>query len=423
MPIMRTHQVIFPVLIVGLWLGAAPASAQTSDDFFNPDVVHRVDILIHSLDWEKLKADFEINTYYPADVTWQGVTVRNVGVRSRGFGSRSRTKPGLRVDMNRYSAAQTFLGFKSFNLDNLLQDASGVHELVAMKFYARLGLPVPRVASVHLYINNSFAGLYSLIESIDKDFLKRVYGERDANTENDGFLFEYDWRSNWGFDYLGPDLEAYAHRFSAKTHETASLVDKYRPIEQWVRAANDASDDRFVEEVSPYVDLPTFVKTVAAEAFLAEYDGIVGHYGMANFYLYRFEGTSRHQFIPWDADRTFYSVDWSVTENQAQNVLMRRAMRVPELRETFYRTLLDAATLALERDDSGSGKGWLEREIDAALSRVQWAVSADPHKPFINEEFDKEALSLRIFAQRRSSVVRCAVARDTTLLTPGPECS
>lgn len=54
--------------------------------------------------------------------------MRNAGIRSRGRGSRSGTKPGLRVDFDRYASDQTFLGLKSFILDNLTQDPSGVHE-------------------------------------------------------------------------------------------------------------------------------------------------------------------------------------------------------------------------------------------------------------------------------------------------------
>ena len=50
---------------------------------------------MNEADWDKLKAAFQENTYYPADVTWNGQTVRNVGIRSRGLGSRSATKPGL----------------------------------------------------------------------------------------------------------------------------------------------------------------------------------------------------------------------------------------------------------------------------------------------------------------------------------------
>jgi spore coat protein CotH len=412
-------------LACALWLGAATAGAQTVDEFFDPTVVRRLDILVNTADWAKLKANFQENDYYPADIKWEGMTVRNVGIRSRGFGSRSATKPGLRVDLNRYATAQTFLGLKSFNLDNLGQDPTAVKELVAMKFYARMGVPAARVASVQLYINNSYAGLYSLIETVDKDFLKRVYGEKDGDTENDGFLFEYDWAGPWGFDYQGSDLAWYATRFSAKTHENDSDFDKYHDIEQWVFAANDSSDARFVEAVSPYLDLEMFVRTVAAESFLDEYDGLLGFFGMANFYLYRFEGTTRHQFIPWDADRTFHSVDTSIFLNHVNNVLMKRAMNVPALRDTFFRSMLDAATIASELEPgAGAGaKGWLEREVDAALARVQGSVAADSFKSTTNEQFDSEGLALRIFAQRRSVIVRCQVARESTLATLGPECS
>ena len=66
--------------------------------------------MLNSADWEKLKQNFRSNDYYPADVVFNGETARNVGIRSRGLGSRSDRKPGLRVDMNRYADGQTFLG-------------------------------------------------------------------------------------------------------------------------------------------------------------------------------------------------------------------------------------------------------------------------------------------------------------------------
>jgi spore coat protein CotH len=81
-------------------------SAQTSDELFNGQILPRVDLRLHSADWEKLKAEFLDNTYYPADLTWNSVTVRNVGIRSRGHGSRSGNKPGLRVDFDRYATDQ-----------------------------------------------------------------------------------------------------------------------------------------------------------------------------------------------------------------------------------------------------------------------------------------------------------------------------
>src|SRR5215218_5539072 len=148
------------LLILGMAICAyAPSASQTSDDLFNPDVLHRIDLWLNSADWLKLKQDFQENTYYPADLTWNGQTVRNVGIRSRGLGSRSATKPGLRVDIDRYNTDQNFLGLSSFILDNLSQDSSGIKETTAVRLFQKLAIPASREAHTRLYINGTYAGL------------------------------------------------------------------------------------------------------------------------------------------------------------------------------------------------------------------------------------------------------------------------
>jgi hypothetical protein len=47
---------------------------------------------MNSRDWAALKANFRQNEYYPADMRWLGQVVRNLGIRSRGGGSRSGSK-------------------------------------------------------------------------------------------------------------------------------------------------------------------------------------------------------------------------------------------------------------------------------------------------------------------------------------------
>ena len=98
---------------------AAPALAQTQDDLFNDSAVQDLQLTVSSRDWEALKAHADENTYYAADLRWRGVTVRNVGIRSRGASTRNGVKPGLRVDMNRY-VDQSFLGLRALVLDNAL---------------------------------------------------------------------------------------------------------------------------------------------------------------------------------------------------------------------------------------------------------------------------------------------------------------
>src|SRR4051812_44087056 len=71
-------------LLVALAVTAAAqtAAAQTHDDFFADDHLQDLRIVINTRDWESLKEHFDENTYYPADLQWNGISVRNVGIRS-----------------------------------------------------------------------------------------------------------------------------------------------------------------------------------------------------------------------------------------------------------------------------------------------------------------------------------------------------
>lgn len=397
------------VLVAG---AAGRATAQTADDFFNPDTLQRIELWLNSSDWSKLKAAFQENTYFPADVTWNGQTVRNVGIRSRGLGSRSGTKPGLRVDFDRYSADQTFLGLKSFVLDNLTQDASGVKETVAMRFFARLGIPAPRETHTRLYVNGSYAGLYALVESVDKTMVGRVFGSIGDNVQNDGYLFEYNYvlGSPWRFDYPGADLESYQARFDIKTHESKSAATIWGPIEELVRLVNTVSSDSYQQTVGALLDLTAFVRYIAVQNFVAQNDGFNGYDGMNNFYFYRLEDTSTHVFIAWDEDNAFLSPDFQITTRLDDNLLTRTVLQFPAFSAQYFSVLQEAATAANE---------WLAAEIDRQLAMIADALQADPVKPYTNADHAAARDAMLAFTPARVTYVRCEVAK--TVGTPRPD--
>lgn len=384
----------------------APARSQslTADDLFNSTALQRLDLVIHSSDWAKLKAAFRENTYYPAEVTWNGQTATNIGIRSRGLGSRSATKPGLRLDFDRYSPNQTFLGLKSLVLDNLTQDASGIHESVSAAFYARLGIPVSREIHTRLYINNEYAGLYAIVESVDKDMLARVFGAIGEDTQNDGFLFEYNWEDDWRLTYLGSNLDPYKLRFSASTHESDTDEQKFRPIETLVRRINESSTAGLPGEIGGLFDLPGFIRFVAAQNFLAETDGFLGAFGLNNFYLYRLENRELHVLISWDSDNTFYSPVLSINEGWSGNPLMEKLMSLTEYNQLYKDEIARAAQLA-ERDD------WLNTEIIKHVQRIDTAMKEDPAKPWSNSAYEGEAGEMLNFARARIAFVKCELER------------
>ncbi len=385
------------------------ALAQTSDDFFNPEVLQRVELWLHDGDWLKLKAAFRENTYYPAEMIWNGQTVRNIGIRSRGLGSRSSTKPGLRVDFDRYSSGQQFLGLKSFVLDNLTQDQTGVKETVAMRFFTRLGIPAPRETHVQLYVNGRYAGLYGLVETVDKTMMGRVFGSIGDDVQNDGYLFEYNYvlGSPWRFLYEGSDLASYKARFDIKTNESHADSQIWGPVEELVRLVNTST--AFEADVAPRFDLAAFVRYIAVQNFVAENDGFNGYDGMNNFFMYRLENSTSHVLISWDEDNAFLQPDFGITTRNDENALTRRVLDIASFRAQYFSVLSEA---------SSSAADWLRQEMQRQLEMINSAMIADTVKPYSNADYQAARESLLAFPEARITYVRCEVAKTTGAARP-----
>jgi len=410
------------VLLLATVFVTHPAAAQSLEEFFDDSVVHDIRLTVNSKDWAALKQNYKENIYYAAALTWRGETIRNIGIRSRGLGSRSPTKPGLRVDIDRYAVDQTFVGLKSFVLDNLTQDPSMLRERLTMAFFRRMGLPAPREAHARLFVNDSFVGVYALVETIDKGFLGRAFGsDNHGGTENDGYLFEYDYEREFRFEYPGSNLDDYKV-FDPKTHEKGADSELWGPIEDMVQAVNETPDPIFDREVSSYLDLQKLAAHLALENFVAEDDGLLGYSGMNNFYLYRFEDSKRSQFLVWDKDNTFHSVDFDIMNRVGENVLARRTLGIPQYRNTYLNTLLDAASSAMEPDSEASTTdedgnkvsrpGWLEREVRRQYAQIRTLARSDTFKPHSNDEFEASIEGLLTFARERAAFVRDRVAEQ-----------
>jgi spore coat protein CotH len=361
------------------------------DDLFNDSVLHEVRLTVHPSDWQKLQRDFLDNTYYAANFQWRGKTVEDVAIRSRGNGSRSSDKPGLKVDFNKYAPGAEFLGLKSLVLDNLTQDQTFLKERLALQLFRRMGIPAPRLAHARLYVNDVYAGLYTMVEPIDKGFLKRNLGE------DGGHLYDYEWVNEYWFENLGDNAASYIpNPFKLETNENAPNP---RALVNMIHAINESGDEQFVESISRHLDPHQFLTYLAVEAYLAEADGIAGEWGLNNFYLYGLQNTERFLFLPWDKDLAFSGESRSVWANLERNVLTRRMLAVPEWKEYFVEQLKRCEELA------GGPGGWLEQQIEAQYEQVRTAVADDPGKPYSYAQFEEGMELLRRFAFERGPLV------------------
>jgi spore coat protein CotH len=382
-------------LLVGMVLCSAPASdltAQTADDLFATDALQEIRLFISSRDLQQLRAHYDENTYYPADLQWKDLRLRNIAVRSRGSASRNPWKPGLQIDFDRFVSDQELVGLRSLVLDNLWQDPSMIRERLAMAFFERMGEPAPRESFSRLYINNAYQGLYGIVEDVSPDFLARTF---DKDT---GYLFEYKNVRPFYGEYLGDDLEAYKPLFEPRSHKLEADTILYSPIRDLFREINHDDDGVWRERVEEYLNLRQFVTHVAIEMFLAEPDGVLGFSGMNNFYLLRQADTKRHRLIPWDKDLSFSDITSPILHQEEENELFRRAMAYDDLRTLYLKKIKQCAYAA-------SAGGWLQKQIVATASLISEAAREDTFKPVSNEEFDAALKFMKRFARQRSDFV------------------
>lgn len=402
-----------------LW--TSTAAAQTQDDLFDDTRLHDVHLRINQDDWETLRLDFEDDTYYPADLVWNGMTFRNVGVRQRGFGSRTSSKPNLRVDVNRYVSGQRLVGLPAINLDNVYSDASMLKDPLATKIFARLGIPASRQAHVRLFVNDVYAGVYAIVEPVDRMFVARVYGEAEADPESGGYLFEYRWIDEYDFSYMGPSLAAYVGIFRAQTRDTSSLTSLYAPLEELIRAVNETPRDRFAAEVGRLIDLPQLARFLGVQNCMAELDGFAGYYGANNFSLFRFRDGRPAVVVPWDADSALYSPDMPLGYRLSTNVLTRRMMEVPGLAQTYVAAARECA-LVIGQPAANDPRGWLERETVRLSSKIAAAVAADRYALYNYAAFVPAVARLVDFARLRPGYLLCQTAEFTATGGFGRNC-
>lgn len=368
----------------------APGQEAPREPLFDPARLHVVQIEIDPADWAALQAGYWSNQFYAADVALDGEVVRQVGVRSRGDGSRNERKPGLKLDFNRHVPGQEHHGYKSLVLDNLVQDPSGLREALAFEVFEAMGLAAPQAAFARVHVNGAYHGLYGLVEPVSGHLLNERFGEDGGN------LFDYEWVDAWRFEERG-DAAAYV----PAPFQPESTEQPFDPgaLLELVHDANAAPGGFYLEEIAQHLDPWRLATYLAVENAVAERDGFVGAWGVNNLYFYQFRGQRRFVLIPWDKDSTFAEGRWPVEYGLADNVLTRGLMADARFAD-YYRFELKRAAVSFVNER------WLLPRLESRYALIREAMLADPAKPYSNEQFEDAVVRLRTcLAEREANVL------------------
>ena len=143
-----------------------------SDLLFDDHALPEFHITLSPASFSALESD--PYTYVEGTFTFKDETFENVGVRTKGQNSWRpiNEKPSLKVKLD-WKEDQKLYGLEEITLNAMNDDSTMMHERLAYRFYREAGIPAARATHAWVVINDEPYGLYTHIETVDRDFIRR----------------------------------------------------------------------------------------------------------------------------------------------------------------------------------------------------------------------------------------------------------
>jgi cysteine-rich repeat protein len=326
-----------------------------TEEVFDRTVLHHVDLEVDAAYFGQMDADPE--TRVPCAVTFDGVRLANSGCRKKGgYGSAQPLagKTGFSLKFDQFEEGQKLHSLKRLTLNNAIQDPGFLNEHIGYELYRRMGIPAARTAHAVVRFNGVTKGLYVVAEAVDKQFLRRNFGE-----ENDeGNLYEAPAQVDFVTNVNGMQLKNEVE--DGRSRE--DLVD----LAGLVLNVPDAQLEAALEEK---LDLDGFITGYAIDATVNHWDGY-SYWVINNYYMYHDPASDRFVFMPHGMDQLFQDVNFDVNA-WPNGRLSQRVREIASLDAQFHQSITDVLTTAWDVEH------FLAR-IDQATVVVNSADTTDP---------------------------------------------
>jgi spore coat protein CotH len=292
----------------------------------------------------------------PVDVVWEGERWRDVALHLKGSWSYRDLsgKAAFKLDFGQFRDGQEFRGVRRLTLNNMVQDDSMLREHTYYWLCHELGIPAPRHGYARVYLNDELYGLYGVVETMDKQYVKQAWPEDPY-----GNLYE-----GQGADVVDGD-----------DHYDVQVAGGVATPEDDVDALVDAlaDGDDFLAVIEEQFDAPALLAYLAMDAASGHTDGYV--FRRNNYLLYHAPWTHRWYLSPWGVDQSFKR-DTHVIHGDAEHPTSGRlaidCVRDRACRDRYEQALLDVVDLWERVDAAGF--------VEAEWARIEGACEADPRR-------------------------------------------
>ncbi len=343
----------------------------------------------------------------------EGKTYKDVAFRYKGNGSyvptMTKLKRNFKVELDRNSDAQRFHGQKTINLNAAAVDPTRLREAIAYGIYRDAGVAAPRTAFAEVTLNvegkwdKEFLGLYTMVEQVDRSFLKNHF------KDGTGLLLKPERMR--GLDYLGDDWDKYKANYNPK-HEATKEQAK-RTID-FIKLINSGDDATFNKEIASYLDVDQFLRYMAVTAMVANMDSFfsLGH----NYYMYLNPKSNKFVFMPWDLDLALagfpflfspeVQIDLSLVHPYAGECkLADRLLAIKDVSEAYQKVLKEIAKTCFTKERLLKDIEAMEGATKEIIAREVKTTAARKEPAGIDFGAFSRAPDLRTFADKRITSV------------------
>ena len=279
-------------------------------ELFQENQVQEIRIYFEQEDyWKILEDNFENETYLEASFEWKSYNFESVGVRFKGGSSyeiNQSMKKSFKIDFDIFTEDQNISGLHKINLNCNFDDPSFVREASAYEIAFSAGIPCPRTTFAALYINDTYWGLYTLVEQFDRYFIE----ERFGLSEN-GNLWKGD--NHGSLEFLGWNQNSYYSSYQLKTNESSN---DWTSLLNLTNTINNTLVRLLPEKLSEVLDVHTALGLIAVDNLSVNLDSYAGR--CVNYYLYCADRDDRFVIGQWDTNQSWgcFAYGYSIEELQ-----------------------------------------------------------------------------------------------------------
>ncbi len=340
---------------------------QAELNLFPTDKILEVEITIEDDVWNKIRHQSRNPSTDPqekvkfktARVKIGGVEFPEVGLRKKGFGaSLSSGRPSLKIKLNHLDKQAQINGLTMLTFNNNQEDTSLMSQTMGYAMHNAADSPAPRCGYARITVNGKNLGVYSHVETFDRPFLRREFGD-DRGPLYEGTAVDFfdgrekDFENKLSMDKLGQD-------------KIKQLLDDLgrKKINQLIEILEQDNSHDIVQAIAELVDLDSFYSFWAVEGLIGFRNGYTANSN--NFFIYLNPRTEKFHFLPWGVDSAFEkysSIEFSHPTTLAEKTMGRitsRLYQIESVRQRYAKTLKEIMD-----------QHWDENKLIAQIDRRQ----------------------------------------------------